>query len=70
MADGLMRFNGTIWDSIMEIRLDPRMNKPEESALKDHIKKFEIKVTEPQLFTEKNNNQLKDASSGASIYTR
>jgi hypothetical protein len=51
--DRLKRYNGTIKDIIKEIRLDPRMNRPEESALKDYIKKFEIKVTKSQLFTEK-----------------
>lgn len=51
--DRLKRYKCSISDFIKEIRLDPRMTKPEETALKNYIKQFGIKVTKSQLFTEK-----------------
>lgn len=51
--DKLKRYKCSISDFIKEIRLDPRMTKSEETALKNYIKQFGIKVTKSQLFTEK-----------------
>jgi len=45
-----------ISDIIEEIRLDPRMGKYQELALKEYLKKFQIKVTKSQLFSEKKIN--------------
>jgi hypothetical protein len=50
---GIKKYKSTIKNIVMEIRLDPRMNKPEELAMKFYIKTFSIKVTKSQLFTDK-----------------
>ena len=46
----------SINEIIEEIRLDPRMGKYQELALKEYLKKFRIKVTKSQLFSDKKIN--------------
>ena len=40
-------------DIVKEIRLDPRMGSAEETAFKEYLSKFEIKVTKSHLFKSK-----------------
>lgn len=51
---GLRKYKIDIRGIIEEIRLDPRISKPEELAWKDYLKKFDIKTTKSQFFIKKN----------------